>query len=1535
MRLTFILFSTLFLTSAFGQFSNNKEKFVKEFQKKLTEYGKGDFRDFAKEEFPLLLQNSSFSDAIFSRMVTNANAMEEKRMKIFPDIYNYVYSVSSFVKNNQSNESFSAWHSTSDGLFAIRNPKKFKDFLSFSAGFFDNKRIAVSPNFIWYYEGGNYNFEEGKSGAVNFEKGRLICRVLQKSGKDKGMPIDSLVVYGTNGKFQPGLKKWEGEGGTVNWEKVGIPKADREATLTSYSISMKNAILRVDEVTLISSLLEKEMKGSLVDRAMKINREQDKIFPQFLSLKEKAKIDNIVEGVNYFGGVSFQGDEFVGIGTAESPAEVNFVKEGESFGKASGLRFYFSPEKMTCERARVFLAMNEGKDSLTHPGINVLFEKEGQKLQLQRSRSGIGSAPFNDSYHKLDIYVDKVSWEGGLNKLNFGFDFGTSQEQRVAQFESQNYFNERLYDRLQGVSSAHPLVALWNYAYKYDEYVLTEGKAATALGRTVSEVKELMLTLSSQGFISYDQETKTVTINKKLENFVKAKSGKIDYDNIVFYCDFRPKKIKNATPEQIKDDPYLQSLEKQFEKQNRERKLLTSFGSLDLKTMDLSLKGVDRVIISANKNTLVFPENGDVSVRKNRDFEFKGWMNAGKLEVNAELASFNYDEFKFKLQKSHESLFRVAPMDPTHGENSIAMISEIHGVTGEVLIDDPSNRSGKKKEFEAYPKLNSINKTYVYYNDSSIFRGAYDSTRFYYTVNPFEKDSLNTFSQKALRLKGELVSGGIFPKIKEDLKIMPDYSFGFSTVAPEGGLDFYDSGAKYDNKIVLSGNGLQGKGEIKYMNATAQSPAFSFLPDSTVGFAKFDNKPSVSGVEFPDVTCKKAFISYVPKGNVLKATSTKKEKLVFFDKEATMRGTVKVRPNGMRGSGLMEFRNAMLSSNDFDYSRYNANADTAVFKLRNDNEDLSEDALAFKTTNVKAEVSFEKREGMFYSNEGESKVEFPVNQYVATMDQFKWSMDELTVEMSKKEETNIDLQSGVDLAGSNFFSTNPKQDSLQFRAPKAKFDIKSKSITCDKVEYLDVADARIYPDSMRLIIRKKAKMDPLKNSKIVANYVTKYHTFSEADVEITARRNYSGKGMYPYYDRDSNVTMITIDEIKLNEEYQTTAKGKIEDDANFKLSPEFDYYGEVHILATNPSINFSGATRINHSCDKFDKNWMAFEAEIDPKNIQIPVAQQMKDLKGNPISAGIVWRDSPSTDSLKLYPTFLSSLIDAKDPIVVTSSGFLQYDAGAKEFQIGSKEKLLNRNAPGNFIALHTESCSMNGIGSIDLGMDYGDLTVDAVGVVNYNQETGVTDMNLTLKFNMPVDKGLFQGVAERVIENGALKPLNMNTTTLEQAIAQWSDQKTADKFKEEFVQDGKVKKFPKELESALTITNIRLKSFESSRLNNYKGFITTTESAAIVSIFGKPVMKQIPTKGFFQQVYSGGRSDKFTLYMHIPGGAGYVFDYQMTKKDGVLEIKTGDSVMNEGLEGMKEEKRKKKNFLYQKATNGGAMTKLNMLFED
>lgn len=1523
----FLLISVAFLSfqlAAQETFSNDREKFVKEFQKYMSSNSSEEVGPFIKKELtPMLLETSDFPDEYFNKMVATANLMIEKRLKAFPEVYNYVFSVYSIVEAKQPKTSYNAWHEAVDKMLALRNVRKFKEFITTSGGYFSKQLLTGTSNFEWYYLGGDFQFRYTDKPYLDLTNGALVCRIINKNSKTaKKMPyLDSIVIYNTTGVYDPLLEKWEAKGGKITWEKVGLDVNKTFAMIKDYNISLRSSSFNCDSVELTTPYFENTLLGKLTERALKINREVDKKYPQFLSYERRLKIENIVPDVDYIGGFALQGADFIGLGNAENPAELSFYRNQNTFVKTNSQVVQVSPDKIITNNASVVMSVGL-KDSITHPGLDVIFNLEKNELELKRGTKGVSKAPFSNSYHMVDMYVEQMVWNRDSANVKLSYNFATSAEQRIARFESKNYYDPVLYEALQGMEAVHPLVGLSQYSYKYDEYIFNEGKAASAIGRTIEQAKPTLLNLANLGFIDYDTDRGIVAIKPKLENFIAARAGKKDYDNLLFVADLRPMRMDGIPREELEKNPELKARKEAVDKRNQERSRLSSFGIVDLSSLEMRLVAIDQVKISDVQNTQLFPEGNKVTVKQNRSIDFNGWANVGKLEIHLDAANYNYEKNKINVVDSDKALFRLRPLSERDGEDAIAMQSLIEGITGEILIDDPENRSGNKKDEVGYPILVSKEKSKIFYDYKEIYVNAYEKERFFFELDAFELSHLDDFKEDTLQLSGELTSAGIFPKFKQSVKVMPDYSFGFKAASPDAGYDFYGKKAKYNDSILLSNNGLQGRGVIDFINSRSESiNLFTFLPDSTVGIANFVNKPQETGVQFPDVESPDAYITYIPNSQVLKARSTKTQ-LKFFKGEANLNGEAVIRSSGMTGSGFMDFATASLGSEFFRFKRWDIDADTSNFNLRNrfTEEGVDEDPLAMKTENVQASISFKDRKGEFKSNAGESTVTFPVNQYVCKMDMFSWFMDkdELELEAAESEEVNID--SDLDFVGPNFFSINPKQDSLSFRAPKARFSLREKTIYCSKTEFLDIADARIYPDSMKLVIRKKAKMDPLLNSKIVANYITKYHTITNATTEITGRRAYTSTGNYPYYDLDSNVTMIVMDKIYLDTTYQTIATGKIAADQDFTLSPTFDFYGEVKMKASDPNMMFTGATRIKHECEKFDKNWMSFEAPIDPKNIQIPVSESMKDLEGNAISAGIVWRHSADPDSLGLYPTFLSTLVDKEDPIVISASGWLQYDIDAKEYQIGTKEKLINRSAPGNYISLHTESCSMNGDGKIDLGMDYGDMIVETVGVVNYNQESGKTSMNITAMIKTPLDKGLMEGVAEKINAEPGLPPADFNSTTLEQAIATWTDQKTADKIKSDFTLKGEYKKVPKEMDETFVITGINMESYDEFGVMQ-KGLRTTTDQAAIVNMYGVPVMKYVPFKMFAEQRTAFG--DKLTWMIDLPAGSLYLFDYDYRKKDGTMNILTGDAELNTALQEMKEDKRKVKKFTYQQTSNG------------
>ncbi|MFO0495824.1 MAG: hypothetical protein ACK50Y_09860, partial [Flavobacteriia bacterium] len=305
-----LLLITLSASTLFSQvFTNNREKFVKEFEKSLTDFGKGEFSDFAKKNLPqMLLETSDFPESYFTKMVETCNLMTTKNLKPYPEIYQYVFSVYSFVKGRQSVNSYKAWHSSVDKLLDGKNIKKFEDFIELSAGFFSERKISDASNFIWFYEGGEYAFEFTDKPFINCKGGNLICRVVNRNTKtkDEHPYSDSVVVFNTSGTYDPVLKRWDGNGGIVTWQKVGLSKDETNASLKSYDVSCKTPNFNADSVLLKTKYFANPIMGAISDRAFTINREEDRIYPQFLSYEKRLIIKNIKPDVDYDGGFSMQ-----------------------------------------------------------------------------------------------------------------------------------------------------------------------------------------------------------------------------------------------------------------------------------------------------------------------------------------------------------------------------------------------------------------------------------------------------------------------------------------------------------------------------------------------------------------------------------------------------------------------------------------------------------------------------------------------------------------------------------------------------------------------------------------------------------------------------------------------------------------------------------------------------------------------------------------------------------------------------------------------------------------------------------------------------------------------------------------------------------------------------------------------------------------------------------------------------------------------------------------------------------------------------
>lgn len=1486
MKKLFFLFCLIFIQFAHAQFSI--EKFPNEAQNFLgQEYDKKEAKKFIEDFIPVWISiNSSHKEQI----VTFANAMAAKSVKAYPAFLNYLESVKGFAQNNHNDESFRGWMSILDKLINAREKKQLPDFLAFSSGLFQHGTIYKSSSVEWRVKEKNFSFEfENNIPKVNFNNVTLGCY----------MKFDSSLIYKTNGVLYPLKDSWEGKQGIITWERAELKKEETFGELKRYNINLKSTGFTSDSVIFHTPYFKQPLLGRVIEKVVKNSERAKAVFPEFQSYSKRLFIKNIFPNIDYDGGFAMQGASLFGSGTAEQLAQLIFYNKDKKFIVIKSTAFIIKPDAIDSEKAEANVYID--KDSITQPNLRLKYTQKDNRVILSRGKDGLSQAPFNNSYHKLDMFFEALYWKVGDPLIEFGPIFGSTDY--TARFESVNFYSSSVYRQMQQMDEQHPMVPIEHYSIRLDTTVLKISDLASYMGRTTEMIIPTIGELTRGGFITYDPDRQLVFVKQKLFDYLKANAKKIDYDCIELYSDLTPPQDEKKRPENKKN----QDVEKN--------------AILNLQTYDLIIKGVKPFNLSDSQFVKVFPKNQEIIVRKNRDMKFAGAIRAGQTEFFGSEFYFNYNDFKIDLIACDSMRLRVKPWpkdirkDMDLRQQAIRVTSKIIGVKGNVVLDGKDNKSGIKRGYEKYPILNSTKETYVFYNDKSIHRGVYDSSIFYFKIDPFVMDSLDNYTTQAVEFKGELTSAGILPKLKETLKVQKDYSLGFIRKIPEPGITLYGDKAVLKNEVRLSNKGLQAEGKVTFLTSVADSKEFTLFPDSLAGVAQsFINTESKTPVEVPQVRGVNVYVRYVPKQKVIYAQS--QDSLIdFMGNQSKLRGQLALRPGGMTGRGKMFFGKGELSAKEFKYKTKIIDSDTAAFRLK----DYDLNVHALKTENVNAHVDFTQRVGEFKSNDKNTFIEFPQNQYICFMDRFKWYMDKEDIEMVKdRKGGNVDIESDIDMTMPNFFSVHPEQDSLRFLAPKARYDMRKHVITCNGVEFMPVADARIYPDSQRVIIRKQAKMDELNNAKIVANSITKYHNLYNAKVTVLAKRKYTAAADYSYRDENNMEQKIRFDNIYVDSTFQTYAKGKIEDNENFMLSPHFQYKGGVELKAADVGLNFNGGVRLLHNCSFIDKNWLKFKAVVDPKDIKIPVGE-LDDYDGGKLGTGIT---IISDSSGGFYPTFLSKKIKSFHPDMTQAKGVLIFDKKTQQYQIATSDKLNDRTLPGTFVALAKEKCEIEGDGKINFGNNSGQLKITTVGNVKYDTKTKNFHVNASMLIDFPFSENALEKMAESINNAPDLMPFDFDKSNFEKALREiLPDAKDADKIMSDLRLKGEHKRWY-EAAKSIFIGDINMYWDEELQLFYSKGKI------GISNILNKQVMKYVDGAVVIekrQNVKDPGSEDVIHIVLLVETKY-YYFRYRREVMDCGA---SGDEKFNSVISELKEDKRtfkaekgEKKEFIYQLNTS-------------
>ncbi|GAB3731961.1 hypothetical protein [Spirosoma lituiforme] len=1371
-RIQYSLIVTLLtLTTAFGQavrLSDKPDQFMAEVQKLMATGGPAAVR--AGTDLQSLWSENKLSAAQQERVMALSRKLNQKRLPAathFVPFYESLYLAANAPQ---------AGSATVDGvltiaekLFEANDPKIFARSLETARRFMERRELYASTYNKLYAVGGTYQFRyvEGvqptQPGAVQTPADSLaaVKASIERSRFDgwdtpastdstlprplgpqyvpqrRPMPAvsgvvlslnnvslairangDSAVLANTSGDLMLKEGMLVGKGGTFTWATAGRP--DIFVTLNDYAMPVMTPRLQADDVTLTYGT-SKPVKG--VFEYVSRKKGAPVTYPRFMSWQNDVKLPDLGPDLEYRGGLALSGTQMVGASASGQPAQIIVKYNGKPAFKASSRRFEFGvsdttrfvsnsagalrpdstqaglaqsgfntmpePTKATGASARSLISAASASfvgyidtDSISHPSVMLRYDKNRRIAWLDREqRTDYARVPYADSYHKFYILPEVVRWDLPRRKVDF-YQVGAKREVPV-RFESYDYFQPQRYADLTVDYGFHPLQIVANYiSTKKQQTFLDEDIIQFAKNVNARSLRGSLNRMVLEGYIDRDPNTSLMRLSRKGYLYVLAYTQKRDYDNFQVQSLFASNdSTKNATI-------------------NLDDKLLT-------------IRGVERFVLSDSLKIVGFPSDKTLRVGKGRAFTLNGQLKAGNLRYAGRDLKFDYDKFGMTMNKIDSITFSSQKLAAQGKEGEIGGDIKYEN-PGTVYLGSADNKSGRIAGKKTTQRLVMPEGMTVYFNQPIRGNILYNQ-KVYFKIPAIDNDSLG---KGDISFIGTFHSDGIFPPFKAELKTMPDNTLGFVHKAPATGYPVYSSKkgstpstVKFAGELTMDKSGLRAEGVLNHLTASLNTKDMLFMTDSLLASGeKGEIKEGVIGKGyFPQVQLNNYSLKWWPKADSMVIT-TQKNNFNFYNATTNLEGGLALRSSGLFGNGILRRKDSEAISGSIKFNKEGFIATNAQFKIIADKETPGSPIGKPILLGNGIDVDFNQMKGIvgLAINKKESlddtvsaSMEFPFAAYKTSINRAVWNINAKTIAM-KAGPTLGDVKT------STFTATAEEQEKLTFNGSAALYDVEKRVLNISGVPYVTSADARIFPEKGQLTIRRNGEMLPLKNARLELDTISLFHRLKNGNIQILSRTRFAGDATYQFATAKGDTASIKMGSFELKEApavaaatltadtkkatkgrrgsakataartYFTVARAEVDEDDNLQLAPKMLFKGAIVMQAPAPDLAMDGFIKpALKKRQDLVAGWIPFKEKVEER-LEIKVDKNLKNEGGQPLVAGIHFR----LGGAGLYPTFLSPKEDSKDDDLFSATGIMRYDEKDKVYRIASKGSDLTAAEP-------------------------------------------------------------------------------------------------------------------------------------------------------------------------------------------------------------------------------------------------------------
>jgi hypothetical protein len=1022
-------------------------------------------------------------------------------------------------------------------------------------------------------------------------------------------------------------------------------------------------------------------------------------------------------------------------------------------------------------------------DSITHPSVNVTFDKNQRVMWLNRAdRTTYGRVPFSDSYHKLYVLPEVLRWDVKRQKVDF-YQVGAKRDVPV-RFESFDYFLPQRYADLTVDYGFHPLQMAASYVSKTKNQTFLPDELARFSGVNVNILEGSLNRMVLEGYIDRD-DAGLMHLSRKGILYVLAYNNLTDYDNFQIQSTFvSSDSVKNA--------------------------------SINLVDNLLTIRGVTRFTVSDSLKLFGIPADKTLRVGKGRSFTLNGQFKAGTFRYSGQNLAFDYDKFGMNLNKIDSITFVPQKVANRGGAQEVGGDIKYEN-PGMVYFATADNKSGRMKDKKTTQRLVMPEGMTVYFNQSVRGNITYNE-KVYFKIPAIDNDSLG---KGDISFMGTFHSGGIFPDFKAELKTMPDNTLGFVHKAPPTGYPVYGTAStvKFLGDVTMDKSGLRSVGTLNHLTTSLNTTGILFMTDSLLASGdKGEIKEGVLGkpaAYFPQVQVNNFSLNWYPKRDSL-VLMTQKNNFTLYNASTTLEGNLLVRSAGLFGNGILRRKDSEATSEKIKFNKEGFLADNANFKIlpgeaqkgiANKPILLGNDVnVDFNQVKNVVNLAMPVKKGQGIDDTLNPVMEFPFAAYKTNIGRAQWSIAAKTIAMRG------------DVKTSTFTATGEEQESLTFNGAAALYDVEKMALNISGVPFINAADARIYPDKGVVSIKRNGEMVALKNARLELDTVSRFHRLKNGNIQVISRTRFSGDATYQFATAMGDTASIKMGKFDLreaakfavsvptkrkdpipptpeitmngvektqsasskkqagkaksspvvaktqpvkrqpsraqpqnlppNQTYFTTATAEVTEKDNLQLAPRMQFKGAITMNAPEEDLSLEGSIKpILKKRKDLVGGWIPFKEKV-VETITIKVDKTLKNEDDQPLVAGIHHR----AGGTGLYPTFLSPKEDPRDEDIFSAMGLMRYDEKTKLFRITGKDAA-GLDDEENAFTFNDPKGTMAYQGKLNLMNTAPNEYLLAAGSAKINVDSALYRINALMVFALPVPEPLNTAIAQKLVE--------------------------------------------------------------------------------------------------------------------------------------------------------------------------------------